>query len=258
MRKYNEIIFSVLNILLIFLVIIGIVIGLYFLGIFKLPDFVKRLIDPNFQTPADSYNNNKEIYESIADNNENKIQVVFPQITKDNLKELLQSITPIDNYYQEASTKTFYNGTAIEKKVTIRCQNSLYQASVFDSNGTQQKEIQQYNDYVDISYFDLQGKQGDIVTLQNGNFNISDECGVVVNHEMFLESLTEISDSSYSFEYESFGTVVKLSFDTTFENYTQKQIYWLSLDYGIVVKAQSYENDVLVYQTETIVLNSIN
>lgn len=255
MEKYKERLLSVLSIALIFVVIIGIVIGLYFLGIFKFPAFIEVILFGNEQTNANDIDNSNSVYGSISET-ENSISNLVLEITSENLKELLSDIKPMSDYYHEVTTNLYSGTNTLFQKITMRRQDGFYHAIIYNSDGLIEKEIQQFENTVDITYYDQEGSFT-ANKIPSAKFDISDQTGVLVTHEYFLESLSLVYNASYDFSFDSFGTVVRLSFETTLDDYVQKQIYWLSLDYGVVVKAQSYENNNLIYQMNTVSLTDI-
>lgn len=256
MDKYKETLLSILNIALIFGVIICIVIGLYFLGIFKMPEVVEKIFFGSSQSVSDNPDNSNSIYSGISGSN-NVLDVTKPNITPENLKQLLQNVIPKNDYSHEVLT-SLYSGTSfVSKKITMRKQDGFYQVLIYDNKEKLEKEIQEYTDTVDITYYDESQQVNTVNQLPVANFNMADQTGTIITHEYFLESLSQIDSSSYDFSFENFGSVVRLTFMTSIEDYVQKQIYWLSLDYGVVVKAQTYENDAIVYEMKTIALTDI-
>ena len=84
----------------------------------------------------------------------------------------------------------------------------------------------------------------------NGKFDFSAETGAIITHEAFFEAA---DDPQYSFKIEAddLGTVMLIEFTSVMENYSQRQEYTLSLDYGVVTEARCYENGSLIYELTT-------
>ena len=99
---------------MIFGVIICIVIGLYFLGIFKLPEFAEQIFFGSSQSISDNPDDSNSIYSGISGSN-NVLNVMQPDITPENLKQILQEVTPKNDYYHEVLT-SLYSGTSFVSK----------------------------------------------------------------------------------------------------------------------------------------------
>ena len=108
------------------------------------------------------------------------------------------------------------------------------------------RESSEYND----------GKENK-TTLKKGGFDIQSDTGIIMMHDRFFsDNASYADDEFYSVAYSDFGSVLYFEFFTNIENISQKECYWLSLDYGVVIKAECYESDKLVYSLETTTINS--
>jgi len=254
MNKLHDLLLSALNVIIIIAVLAGIMLGLNKIGIFQFPDFVESMFGINGDQTTILPSDDGKIYKSLSSGKSDKTFTVTADLSPENVRQLLENVSPSLNYYQEVNVTVYSGDSSSTSKATVQKTDGSYSVSLYDSEGTLRKEIKMHDDTTDVTLHRANG-QSSTISLPSADFDISDESGVVVTHERFLETQTELTDSDYSVSASQFGTIMQITFKTDRETYSQTEIYWLSLDYGIVTRAECYEGDKLVYLLETLALS---
>lgn len=253
MKKVKEALFSALNFLVIAALIAVITLGLNRIGIFEFPDFIGEILNgrKNVQTvlPGDD----GKIYESLSNGINTDTVNVVSELNQENVRRLLENVSVQPSYYQELEVSLYdENGKSITRKAVVRRTDGFTDVTLYDVNNRLIKLIEQQIDGVKITV--PEGNSERSAFFSEGSISIEQESGVVMTHKLFLDSEFVGKEPSYSVAYSSYGTVMQIVFETHDAKLPQTQKYWLSLDYGIVVRAETYENDSLVYLLETSVL----
>ena len=89
-------------------------------------------------------------------------------------------------------------------------------------------------------------------------FSVSDECGFILTHDAFLASDFLLDASTFEKNVNEYGSNLIITFDNEFDEFQQTLKYTISLDYGIVTDAECYEQGVLVYKMNTVLLRQVN
>lgn len=256
MEKLKNILFGVLNFLVVVLLLCAIVFGLNKIGVFSFSDFFRELFGlPERRVNVLPYDDGK-IYQSLSDGTSGGDVTVKVSLSPENVKALLENVTLADDYYQETQYTVFAgNSQSIKRKAVIRRTESLTGISLYDESGALFKRIEQLPKGVRVTNISADGNETSS-EFPYGTITAEQESGVIMTHTDFLDGnlSSQFDESSYSVAYSSYGTVMQITFEKSDERYIRTQKYWLSLDYGIVVRAECYENDSLVYLLETLSL----
>ena len=247
-NRYDKL-FSVLNIVFILVIVSGIIIGLDKIGIFSLSDWFSQNNKIHTVLPHDE----GEIYKSLSQKKSSDKITVVPDLTLDNVYSLLDDVEPDDNYYHEVTTTLYgQNNTKKISSAYVTKTDGKYDVIIYNQNSEIVKRIRQTNDTVSISNFDENGKE--IITVAKGaDFDIQSQSGVVITHKAFYET-PDNTVSTYALAQTDYGSFLEITFTSTLENYSQIQKYWLSLDFGVVTRAECYEDNALIYLMETVVI----
>jgi|GEM_PF-3224042 len=244
-EKFLNGIYIAINVLIIAAVIFVVLFGLWKLKLITPPEMLTKFLqleDGGKQTvlPGDK----GKIYDSLKSRKKVKGIEVYPNITHDNLKAMIENIKPENNYYWETMTTVFSKKESIKSKNIIRFYKGSYRIELYDSKNKLTKLIADNKTSTVV-----ENAEGASQTFPSGTLSLASQAGVA---EM-SKFLTLPQDASYHFTLveSDFGDLLNLTFDYSYETYTQKEIYWISLDYGLVVRAETYENGELAYLLET-------
>lgn len=254
MNKFRNALFSALNILVIVVLLLGIMIGLRSIGIFRFPNFVENFLSKESAKENVLPNDDGKIYDALKKGQSDGNVTVTAELNPQNVRKMLEGVKPKDSYYQEVNTTLYDNSNSVTTKAVVRKSAGKYSVKLYNSEGTLKKEIDELESATQIKVYSS-ANRFDTVEVPTGSFDMSGESGVVITHENFLNSENELEAADYSMAQSPFGTIMQITFNTSLENYTQTEVYWLSLDYGIVTRCECYEGENLVYKLETIALN---
>lgn len=254
-NKLKSVLFVIFNIFLIVALVLGLYYGLYKLRLIALPEFLQWLIADDSQKeitviPGDD----GVIYDSIM-NEGNEFVEVKTGLTIDNVRLLIENIKNDVNYYWEGDLTLFSNGESLKTKSIIRYYNGLYRVEVYDKNGFLQKIAAENNTVLTEKVYNSYDGIYKTKNYPTKSMSLYAEAGVP-DINKFLEA-DNTRNVSYSLIESDFGTLICLEFDYSIESYTQREIYFVSLDYGICVRAETYENGELVYLCESKTLKAL-
>lgn len=232
-----------------FVVLFGIVAtNIYFGGI----DFNKKDkndtpdIPGKVQLPGD----NEKIYASL-ESEKNEDSHVYPDISHETVKELLGALETPDIYYW------YYNSTVIsstKERTTngiLKYNNGTYMIEKYsgDTESKLEKTVVLRDGVVTVQTYDRQ--QASVAEFNAETTSAFIEAGVP---EISTFTSDEGAGFRYSIHDSEYGKLIYAEFESKKENYSQEQRYYISLDFGIVIKAECYENGSLVYALNTITL----
>ncbi len=255
--KLQNILFILFNIVLAIALVLGLYVGLYKLRLVSLPQFLENIIN------HEQSNNNKvvipgddgKIYESLKNNQNSSTVSVQTNLTKDNIKQLLSGISTNTNYYWEANVKLFSGKDSLSTKLIVRHHNGLFRVESYDKQGRLIKLAADNKKELKEKIYDLQSEKYTIKSYATGSMSLFAEAGVPD-----IKSFIDYGDSEksvFSLINSDLGTLLSLEFENNYKGYTHRELYFISLDYGIPVRAETYENDKLIYLCETTALTSL-
>ncbi len=257
MKKVPDKLIHLFEVLVIIAVVFGIIAGLEYIGIFNFQNlFSLNYSDNNNNIHVLPYDDGN-IYLALSDGKSKDTVSVETNLSREHVEEMLSKVTSDENYYQELNV-TIYDDDrkALTTKATVLREDGQFDVSLYTSNGLRYKRIVQDNDFVQISVYDDSGSES-TKTLPKGGFDIQEDTGIIITHDRFFSENSSFAqgDEAFSVAYSDFGTVLMFEFFTSLDDYQQTERYWLSLDYGVVIRAECYEGDKIVYLLETIALN---
>lgn len=179
----------------------------------------------------------------------------YPEISHENVKELLSSLTTPDVYYW------YYNSTVISshKDRTINGIMKFNDGSYM---------IESYSGSADGALLKTVIEEDGVVTVQTYNNAVTSTAEFdSESTSAFIEAgvpdvATFLSNEGENFNYSmhdsEYGKIIYAEFTTIKDSYSQEQRYYISLDFGIVIKAECLENGRLVYDLSTITLYELD
>lgn len=250
MNNHRDILGIAFNVLVVLFMLALIVFGLNKIGVYNLPAPIEKLIGTYNEVSDDNQYGNNNVVDSMVYDDYYSGLVTSSEITYENARVLLESIVPADNYSQDISVQYFQNNkkNPYIEKISVNRRKGLYSATVMDLASGIVKTIQEKNNVISVL---PEGKEENWYELPKGEFDISDECGFILTVENFINSQSLLEQASFSLSKGNFGSEITIVFDSVIDGYTQKEQYTVSLDFGVVISAECYENDTLVYSMST-------
>lgn len=245
MKKRQQIFFYILGAIVLLAIIAT---SIWFGGIsFKNGDTDNNNTLPDkIQLPGD----NDKIYSSLhPENYEN--DHVYPEISHETVKELLSVLETPNVYYW------YYNSIIIssaKERTTsgiLKYNNGSYMIENYsgDSNGRLEKTVIEENGVVSVQTYN--NGQTSLAEFNSETTSAFIEAGVPDIKE-FISDNGE--DFRYSLHESEYGKLLYAEFTSEKDDYSQEQRYYISLDFGIVIKAECYENGTPVYALNTVTL----
>ena len=253
MNNHSDLPGIAVNIAITAVVLVVIILGLNRMGLYNLPSWIEDVVNPdNYQDNAAGVDDSM-VYESVGyDINENT-NVEKTSLTYENARQMLENIEALRNYYHELNINLMSNGKTVFSKVVINKMDEVYSADIYNKSGRLIKSIQSENDSITVKEYTNERVTGEF-SYPAGNFTVGELSGVILDHENFLSGDYALEEGDFSVIYGDFGAELEIVFDTVMDDYSQHEIYRVNVDYGVVTNAQCYENDELVYEMNTVVL----
>jgi hypothetical protein len=258
MKSFKRYFIHVLEILVILILIAGVIYGLERIGIFSFSELLPWVDSEISDGHNDHFKYDNDIYSALAEQKSSDKVSVVSDLSREHVIKLLEEITVSENYYQEYNVSIPDNiGVSFDSKATVLCRDGLYDVSLYSNSGNIYKRVVESENTVEIYNFDSAGKESK-TTLNKGGFDIQSDTGIIMTHNRFFSDYASYDPESefYSVAYSDFGSVLYFEFLTEIDEFSQKECYWLSLDYGVVIKAECFEDENLVYSLETMTINN--
>lgn len=250
MKNHRELLGIAVNVVLVVVLLIFIVVGLNKIGIYDLPDWAEKIIGTYDNPDDDGLNNRADTEKSIEYSADKNAVEHASELTYENARELIEAVLPVSAYKHEMTVEYLSGGEKVSSEiVSLICSDGLYRASVSDIDGNPKKYVSENADSTVVTVFE--GGESAELVYPKTTFDISDECGFIIKADNFLESDYELDEATFYLENGSYGAELTITFDTVLGEYTQTEVYTLSLDYGVVVFAECFENENLVYSMST-------
>ncbi len=245
-KKAGSLVFQIM-ILLVFFTVAFIL--LVHANLIQLPDFIQSIFDNEQEITSESKTDGREIFQFIGSAPDNPDEFrEYPEITVDNMNTLLNSLKPHKNFYWESSSKTYSSDSVITKNCKSRISENKYNVEILNDEDKLTKKFvsdgnktlvtkYSYGNAISSSYaagiFDFYSDAGLISIDYFKDAVFTDE-----NCEIRLVENNQYNLVSVVHNYERNGVIVR-------------NIYGISLDYGVVLFAECYENDIPVFELVT-------
>lgn len=212
----------------------------------------KDLNDSEIKTPGKIQlpGNDAKIYASLDDDVAGDSHL-YPEISHDNVKSLLTSITTPDVYYWYFNSTILSSANEYSTNGILKFNNGNYMIESYmsGSDGKLLKSVIEEDGIVTIQTHNY--SRTSTAEFNSESTNAFIEAGVP---ELALFLNDSGDDFKYSMHDSEYGKILYAEFISQKDGYSQEQRYYISLDFGIVIKAECYENGHLVYALNTITL----
>lgn len=256
MKNHRDLFGLLANLLIVAVVLAAIIIGLNKIGVYDLPDWAEKLLGTAEVGSETSAEDNSLAYENVGYDSDSTGLLVGNVPTYANAKQLLSAVKPDNGYMQEIIVVQNSSSSKLTQRMTVVNDAGLYEINILDEAGNLIKHIKEDGENINVIIFDR--GQSSKYSLPKGDIAVWEECGVLLNSDNFLDSDYELENSEFQIVDSDYGTCAVIEFDSSFDGYSQREIYTVSLDYGVVLEAQCYENDTLVYSLETLEIANIS
>jgi len=202
--------------------------------------------DPDVPTKVVIPGDDEKIFNSINGEKSESV-AVFPNVSHDDVKALLEKSSTPDSFAWTFKSSLHSSKKVLDETGILIYNGENYKIELFDSKGQLTKTVVEDSGVVSISINNSVSE----FTPSNSAF---EEAAVPAVSD-FLDSKGQ--DFSYSLIESEYGTLLYAEFTSSKGDFSMKEQYYISLDYGIVVRADCFENDVIVYSLETTSLHEL-
>ncbi len=236
-----------LQILIVLILFSVSVIGLRKANLIKFPEFIEDIISPVDSSENDYAGTGYEIFQYLSDNKYLEDNAVSPEIDINNLRAMLSSLEPYENYYWECSAEIFSGASGNVKDSKLRISGNKYNLEIYDENGNALKKY--ISDGSKTSISDYRYGNGKKV-YHSGIFDFYSDASIISVGYFKESEFTEDNCEIQLVEKETFN-LISLIHSYNRDSINVENHYMISLDFGVVLFAQCYENDRLVYNFRT-------
>ena len=249
MKNKNEIFGLAANIFAVLLLLAFVIIGLNKIGLYNLPEPIEDFLGTSDNRDAGVSVEDEDIYSLFKEEDNTSSSVTVAEVDYSNAGIILENLVSAKTYKQEVVITDYYGNMSKTRKLTVFRNNGMYEVAISDDKNNLLKSIKETSHHVVIHSAENDG--GNDIIVSKGNFDISSECGFVVNVDEFLRFSTSLDEASFSKHSDKSGSYLVVSFNSQVGEVVYFQQYTVSLDYGIVTSVSCYDNDVLVYEMVT-------
>lgn len=248
MKNKNEISGLAINIFVVVLLLAFVIIGLNMIGLYSLPESIEKLLGSAEESALGNDNNDEGVY-SLIEGSTISSSVEVVELDYTNARTILENLKPSESYTQNVVVTHYFGNNSKTQNMSVARYNGLYEVAIYDSKNKPLKNIKETSHHVVIS--SLESDNGKDVVIPKGNFDISSECGFVVNVDEFLKHSEKLDEGDFSQFSDDNGSFMIVSFDSDVDGVVYSQQYTVSIDFGVVTKAFCYEDEKLIYEMIT-------
>lgn len=246
LKKARSLVFQIIILLILFSIAFLL---LARANLIQLPGFIQNLINKETEITTETTGNNRDIFEYINNTPDNSSELGnYPTITVDNMNKLLNSLSPHSNFYWESISETYFDDEVITKNCRSRISGDRYNVEILDKDGNITRKY--ISDGTKTSITRYNGHNIDTSSYSTGIFDFYSDTGLI--------SIDYFKDTDFSagaceirlVENQQYN-LVSVVYTYERNGVTVKNDYGISLDYGVVLFAQCFENDIPVFKQTT-------
>ena len=249
MKNRQEMLGLAANISLIVLLFCFIVAGLNVIGIYSLPAPIEKLLG--------TYDKNKplmfdddSVMQDFADFDENSPGFEEVILGYEDAISILDSLEVSSDYSHKVTVVHIFDDRKRTEFFEIKRIKGLYSVNLFDEKNNLTGTMTENADGT-VVVTELHDGYGESVTLDMGNFSMSDVCGFVLTADDFLNSDYELSEAEFSMFTRDEMSFVSVEFNYGEKENPMRQKCVISLDLGVVTEVYSYKDGTAVFEMIT-------
>ena len=250
------------NVLAVAALILGILYGLWRIGVWKIPDFITELWRGPDDTITVIPGDEGKIYEALMGNGTDETIQITPDLNQDNINALIEEMKVRRQFYCEAQSTLYAGDGRLTNHLVIRYHDGSYRIEQSDDSGRLIKVVADNGKTATVRNLDSHGNSK-TAEFPSGTVDLFAQAGMP-NGKEFLdlpEAQPSAQDARRTFtliESEEYGNLLYLAYERTKGDYSQYEVCYYSLDYGIAVRYESYENGVMTYLYEIVSLSDLS
>jgi len=218
-------------------------------NLIQLPGFMQGLFHNEAEVSPENIANDTEILDYIGNTPESSETFKdYPEISVDNMNTLLNSLKPYDNFYWESVSETYYDNETVTKNCRSRISGSRYNVEILDPNGNITRKF--VSDGVETFVTKYSGNNSSTSSYNAGIFDFYSDAGLISVDYFKDRDFTSGSCEIRLVDNQQYK-LVSIVYTYDRNGITVKNDYGISLDYGVVLFAQCFENDKPVFRQIT-------
>lgn len=174
-------------------------------------------------------------------------------VTKENFRAVADSIEVPDNYVWEATVTAYYSDKTLMQNVKLSRNAPEYRLDIM-KDGRTVKSISDDGESITVTEYTPAISSA---VYPSGTSDVFSE-GMLPSVYGFLNLPYDTTEFEYTLSKGSYGNTAELVFSYNLGEAVFTEYYTISLDYGLVVTAKTYQGDELVYELETTKLGLID
>lgn len=244
-KKARQLILQILTVIVVFAAALY---GLWRINLIRLPAFVENMFVVSDESPDSYVNDGYEIFEYIGSSDSAETELMYPEITPENLVSLLESAEPYSNYYWESKTEVFSSTGSTVSECKSRISGNRYNVEILNEQGLTVRKC--ISDGVKTYITTNSGGGSKTAVFERGLTDFYSDASIIPvdffkNTEFSLEDteIRHVTNKGYN--------LVCVTFSYERSGITVENNYMISLDYGVVLFAECFENGEPVYKLST-------
>ncbi len=225
-----------------------VLLGLWRVNLIKFPDFIENLIHSDAGITDKYAGDGYEIFEHLSDAKSSDSVKNYPELSIDNLSEMLSSLEPYENFYWESISEVFSSTGKSSKECKLRVSGNKYNLELLDENGNTVKKIICDGNKTVVT--DMLSYNESKTVYNQGLTDYFSDASIISLDYFRQNNFTDENCEIHLIEKEAFN-LVSLVHSYERSGVSVKNNYMISLDYGVVLFAECYENDVMTYRLFT-------
>ena len=166
-------------------------------------------------------------------------------VTKENFRAVIDSVMIPESYSWKAKVKTHYAEKPLTEEVRLEHSDTGYRLEI-SQNGRIRKSVVDDGESITVTEYAPERS----AVYPSGTSDVFAE-GMLPSVYSFLDLPEDTTEFDYSLYKGKYGNCTDLDFAYTLGETEVRESYPVSVDFGLVVAAKTYQNEELVYELET-------
>ncbi len=250
-KKARSLIIQIFVLLILFIVAF---LALGYVDLIELPEFIEKIFPSDSDEKNETVNSGNKVFDYLSDSFPKEQANLYPTISAENLNVILNSLETRQSFYWESVSEMYSGENVVTRYCKSRISGDKYNVEILDNSDNIIKKIvcngiqtvvAKYSDGI-----------ADIGAYSQGIFDFFSDASLI-SVDYFKNTDFSNGNCEIKLIQNEQYNLVSISYDYDRNGISVKNNYSLSLDYGVVLFAESYENDVLVFKQTTKAVNPL-
>lgn len=243
--KKRGLFFQILILLVLFIVVF---ILLRFANLIRFPSFIEKLFESDTEIKTELPTDKQDALQYI-DHSVNLPELSsYPTISIEKMNILLNSLEPQENFYWESRSETFSSAGSVIKNCKSRLSGSKYNVEFFDPQG--RITMRQVCDGEKTIITKVANGESDSSVFSSGIFDFYSVAGLISIDYFKDKDFSNGTCEIHRIQNDQ-SNLLSLNYSYDRNGVTVKHNFKISLDFGVVLFAEIFENDIPVFKQST-------